>query len=223
MQEHWEDLGGGISIRVSSSHSFGEDALLLAAFASPKAGEQVCDLGTGCGILPFLWCRGPAPAHVTGVDCAQEAVFMAEESAAYNRVEERTSFICADWNDLPPSLPRGTFDRVTCNPPYFAAGSGGRSREAAALAARHEPGPDMLPQLCRVAAGLLKNRGRFCLCHRPERLADVLEALRLAGLEPKRLQFAQHRMDTAPWLLLCESIKGGGKGLRILQPLLTGK
>lgn len=218
LQKCWEDLGQGVSVLVSPCHGFGEDALLLADFAAPKPKERVCDLGTGCGILPFLWCRGPAPVHVTGVDCAQEAIALAEQSAARNGLEARTSFYCADWNALPEELPRGGFDRVTCNPPYFAAGTGVKSCGSAQRTARHEPGPDMLPSLCRAAAGLLKNRGRFCLCHRPERLADVITALRMAGLEPKRLQFVQQRADTAPWLMLCEAMKGGGNGLHIEAP-----
>lgn len=218
VQTHWEDLGDGIAVLVSSSHGFGEDALLLAEFSAPKSRERVCDLGTGCGILPLLWCRGPAPAHITGVDCAADAIALAEQSADRNRLKERVQFLCADWNALPAVLPRGGFDRVVCNPPYFASGSGAPSREQAAKTARHEPGPDMLPALCRAAAGLLKNRGRFCLCHRPERLADLMLALRGAGLEPKRLQLVQQRADKAPWLLLCEAVKGGGNGLRIEAP-----
>lgn len=222
MQPHWEELGGGMAVLVSPDHGFGEDALLLADFAAPRAGERVCDLGTGCGILPLLWCRDPAPFHVTGLDCAAAAISMARQSAARCRQEERMAFVCCDWNDLPADIPKGRFDRVTCNPPYFAAGSGMVSRDAAARTARHESGADMLPGVCRTAAALLKNRGRFCLCHRPERMADLLIALREAGMEPKRLQFVQHRVDTAPWLVLCEAMKGGGNGVRVLAPLIKG-
>ena len=42
---------GNISVYVNADHRFGTDAILLAGFASPKAGDVVCDLCTGCGVL----------------------------------------------------------------------------------------------------------------------------------------------------------------------------
>ena len=47
-------LGGGITALVTAEHRFGSDAVLLADFARPKRRDIVCDLGTGCGILPLL-------------------------------------------------------------------------------------------------------------------------------------------------------------------------
>ena len=67
----------------------------------------------------------------------------------------------------------------------------------------------------------LRYGGRFCLCHRPERLADVICALREAGLEPKRLRLVQQRPASAPWLLLAEGRRGGKPGLRVEPPLIV--
>ncbi len=219
--ERWEELGGGIGVLVTKEHGFGADALLLAAFARPHGRERVCDLGTGCGILPFLWLRDGVPAHVDAVDIAPEAAELGRRSCRKNGLSDRLCFLTADWAALPGSLPRGGYDRVTCNPPYFPPFSGGVNREDAARRARHEPDGGMLERLCRSAAGLLKNGGRFCLCHRPERVCDVFIALRGAGLEPKVFRPVQVRADAAPWLFLCEARKGGKPGLRFLPPLLT--
>ncbi|MBR3290247.1 MAG: hypothetical protein IKI63_05680 [Clostridia bacterium] len=57
-----EGLGGGRFVYQSDSCRFGEDALRLAAFAAPKSTDVVCDLGTGGGILPLLFCVD-APPH----------------------------------------------------------------------------------------------------------------------------------------------------------------
>ena len=65
----------------------------------------------------------------------------------------------------------------------------------------------------------MKNGGRFCFCHRPERLADLFACLRQARLEPKRLQWAHHHPDAAPFLFLCEARKNGNPGLTVLPPL----
>ena len=55
--EHIEYIDGSLKLVVSDSHTFGTDALLLAAFSAPKRKNTVCDFGTGCGIIPFYWLR----------------------------------------------------------------------------------------------------------------------------------------------------------------------
>ena len=55
--EHIEYLSRDLGLIVSKEHTFGTDALLLADFASPKRYDVCCDFGTGCGIIPMLWCR----------------------------------------------------------------------------------------------------------------------------------------------------------------------
>ena len=67
-----------------------------------------------------------------------------------------------------------------------------------------------------AASRLLKNGGRFCICHRPERLADLLSGLRACSLEPKRLRLLLAAPgDAVPWLVLCEAKKGAGPGLQM--------
>ena len=105
-------------------------------------------------------------------------------------------------------LPAGGFDLVVSNPPYFPVGSGksggpARSEEFCSLA-----------ELCAAASRLVKNGGRFALCHRPERLVDVLCALRSCRLEPKRLKLAAHGPGHPPSLLLVEAVKQGRPGLK---------
>ncbi len=58
------------------------------------------------------------------------------------------------------------------------------------------------------------------MCQRPERLCDVLEAMRQNGIEPKRLRFVHQRPDTAPWLFLAEGKKGAKPFLQVEKPFL---
>lgn len=67
-QEKYEYLGKGIYAVISSSHGFGTDALLLADFASPKTKDRVCDMGTGCGIIPLAMMRNASPSFVCGIE-----------------------------------------------------------------------------------------------------------------------------------------------------------
>lgn len=220
MAERVEPLGGGVDILVSEAHGFSQDALLLASFARPRAGERVCDLGTGCGILPLLWCREETPLHIDAVELVPEAAALAVRSVQRNGLGGRITVHHADLRRLKGLLPSGAYNRVTCNPPYFAAGSGAVSQGSAARTARHEAGGCTLAEVAAAAASLLRNGGRFCLCYRPERLCDLLLELRAAGLEPKRLRAVQQRADSAPWLLLCEARRQGRPGLVWEPPLL---
>ncbi|MBO7318399.1 MAG: SAM-dependent methyltransferase, partial [Clostridia bacterium] len=56
--ERLEPLGGNMSIVTSDSHTFGTDAVLLANFANIRRKDVACDMGTGCGIIPLIWCKG---------------------------------------------------------------------------------------------------------------------------------------------------------------------
>ena len=134
------------------------------------------------------------------------------------RLEERHQSYLGDLRSLPKSMWE-QFDVVSCNPPYFSAGTGETSQIPEHRLARHEEGCT-LEEVCLAAGRLLRYGGRFCLCQRPQRLAEVFAAMSKAGLEPKRLRLVSKRWDTAPWLALVEGKKGASPGLTVL-PLLA--
>ncbi len=228
----WESLGGGIGVELSADCRFGADALLLARFSCPlSAGSsrrperRAVDLGTGCGILPLLWCRDNPGVRVEALEIQPEAAEMARRSAERSGLSDRIRVITGDLRRWRKLLEPGVMDLAAMNPPYFREGSGGASLSPAARIARHEESSPLHPgctlaDAAEAAAGLLRPGGRFCLCHRPERLADVLAVLRAAGLEPKRLRFVQAGAETAPWLFLCEGKKGGRPGLAVEPTLI---
>lgn len=87
------------------------------------------------------------------------------------------------------------------------------------MTARHES-ECTLNDICEAAGWLLRFGGRFVICQRPERLADVLETTRVFDLEPKRLRFVQGRADKAPKLFLCEAKRGAKRGYMDVLPTL---
>lgn len=216
----FEPLGGGLVLAVDETHRFGTDAVLLTHFAAPNAaGERICDLGTGCGCIPFLLLqKAPAPRLLLGVDIQEAAIALCRLSAEKNG-REVVRFLQADWKMPQTIAPADSFDRVICNPPYFSPDSGKKNADAALRIARHET-PDTLPSLCAAAKHLLRFGGHFCLCHRPERLADCFSALQKNKLQPKRLQLVQQRVGAAPWLVLIDAVKGGKSGLSIPAPYI---
>ncbi len=184
----------------------GGDALALGEFASVKPGWRVCDLGTGSGALLLLLARRAEGLALTGVELDPLSARTARENLAANGLTGK--IVTGDLRTVP--LPAGGFDLVISNPPYFPVGSGksggpARSEEFCSLA-----------ELCAAAGQLVKNGGRFALCHRPERLVDVLCTLRSRGLEPKRLKLVSHSPDRPPALALVEAVRQGRPGLTIL-------
>ena len=163
-----EYLGGGITAVVSEAHSFGTDAVLLAHFASPGKRAVCCDLGSGCGIIPLLWCRHEG-ARITAVELQPLGVKQIEAAIELNSLSDRLTAVNADLRDLKGRVPFGCFDLVTMNPPYTASGAGIESSSAPDKIARHET-LCSLSEVCSAAAKLLTYGGRFCVCIRTERL-----------------------------------------------------
>ncbi|MDR2932613.1 MAG: methyltransferase [Oscillospiraceae bacterium] len=205
---------------VSDAHTFGTDSFLLSHFAAPRRHDLACDLCSGCGIIPLLWLRGGGgPRHAYAVDIQEEAWAQMARSAALSGVEERFTPIHADLRIPDKRLPQGQFHLVTCNPPYKAANTGLISRDEAARIARHET-LCTLEDVCAAARKLLRFGGRLCISQLPERLVDVLSAMRAADIEPKRIRFVQNRADTAPWLILVEGKRGARPFLKVDPPLI---
>ncbi|WP_418272064.1 tRNA1(Val) (adenine(37)-N6)-methyltransferase [Intestinimonas sp.] len=171
----------------------------------------MCDLGCGSGALGLLLLEREPSLALTGVERDPAAAAVADRNFRENGVEGR---VCTGDLRDPELLPAGGFDLAVSNPPWFREGGG-----ASGGSARMEH-TCTLDELCAAAGRLVRNGGRFALVHRPERLADLLEALRSHGLEPKRLRLVQHRADAPPSAVLAEAVRQGRPGLEILPVLL---
>ena len=208
-----EKISPEIGVYISAEHRFGTDAVLLAEFADPRKTDKAVDLGTGCGIIPMLWCRTMNFSSAVGVEISESAASLAKRTA-----EEysggKVEIVNADMRKIEEYLPREKFSLACCNPPYFKKGSG-KERAGEQAVARHDS-ECTSADLAKAADYLLKYGGRLCVCQRPERLTDVLFALRERGLEPKVLRFVAKSNEAEPWLFLLEAKKGGRPGLKVL-------
>lgn len=216
MEHSTEILYNETEVYCSSVHRFGSDALLLARFCPPKRGQKAADLCSGCGIVSLEWHDSGHRGPCTALELQPEAsALLAEAVAAQGPELAHITPVCADLRAYREG--EGSFDLCACNPPYFTAGF--QSSNAARATARHET-DCTLEDVCACGFRLLKDGGRLALCHRPERLAEVLAVLRAHRLEPKRLAFVKNRPDAAPWLFLVEAQKNRRTGLRIEPDVL---
>ena len=195
------------------------DCVLLADFVQPGAAARGIDLGCASGAIALLLLWENPRLHMTGLELEAQAAALAEENLACNGLAARSRVIHGDIRRCRELFPAGSFDLAVANPPYFPVGSGLVSPDPARAAARSEL-CCTLPQLCGAAAWLLRRGGRFCLVHRPQRLAELFSCLQEAGLEPKRLRLVGKNARTAPSLVLVESRSGAKPGLTVEPPLL---
>ena len=212
-----EPIGEGRYICVSPHHTFGTDAVLLANFAKAKRNDKLVDLGTGCGIIAFLMLRDGNCASAYGVDISPEAIALATKTKQDENFANFTP-VLSDLKDLKGKVPFGSNTLVTCNPPYKAPDAGLKNPDSVKSVARHEV-ECTLEDIIAVGAKLLQTGGRFCICQRPERLAEIMDLMRKYKVEPKRLRLVCKCVGQSPWLVLVEGRRCGNTALTI-EPTL---
>ncbi len=191
------------------------DSVLLAHFAARRTALEACmDIGCGGGLLSvLLHDRFPGGIY-DSVDIRPEAVEACRRNYRANAIQGEA--VCLDARQYRTMGRPGEYDLVVCNPPYYYAGR--TSPDPDRAAAR---GDGLSPaQFCGAAGYLLRRGGSFCLVHKPEFLADIFAAMRLADIEPKRLRLVCHQADSAPSLVLLEGRRGGRPGLEAAANLI---
>lgn len=214
-----DDLQNGFFIiQKQNGFKFGVDAVLLSDFAASAKSSRTLDLCTGTGIVPILLAAKTNTENICALEIQEDIADMARRSVEYNKLTERVQITCGDLKDAPEIYSKGSFDKITCNPPYMKCGAGLRNDTDTKSVSRHEV-LCTLDDVIRVSSQLLISKGRFYLIHRPSRLADIMCAMRKFRIEPKKLRFVHPHADSAPNLVLVEGMKDGGDELKILPPL----
>lgn len=197
--------------------AFGTDAVLLAHFAQTAGCERAADLGTGSGILPILMCARNPELCVTGIEIQSRLADMAQRSVALNGLESRVRIVCGDLKDAPSLAGRG-LDVVVANPPYERTDSGKPSGRQHVDIAKREL-CCTLGDVIGAAAKLLRTGGRLYIIYRTERFAELMQCMREARVEPKRIRLISQREGEAPNFALIEGRRGAGSGLVFLPQL----
>ena len=204
---------GPVLLAGADTQKPGTDSVLLAGAAGP--GDTIADLGCGAGVVSLLLAWDRPTSRVTGLELSEAACQLASRAVELNGLSDRVSIRRADLRDL-TTLPRaGSFDCAVSNPPYFAQGSGKAAKGSRPMQRSEET--CRIDQVCRAAAHLVRWGGTFTVVYRPERLVDLLTALRQTALEPKYLQLVRHRPQSPANLVLVQARRGGKPGLTIQE------
>jgi tRNA1(Val) A37 N6-methylase TrmN6 len=170
----------------------------------------------------MLWLRDKQQSPVHCLDIQQNAFEQVKNSIRVNHFEDRLIPHHCDLRQISGEFKAESFTLVTMNPPYKPINTGIESLSESARIARHEVCCN-IEDAVKSASYLLKYSGRFCMCHRPERLVDAITIMRKYKLEPKRLRFVMDKDGQEPFLFLIEGKKGSKPFLRVEPPLIIKK
>ena len=206
-------------IQNTKGFCFGIDAVLLSDFAKNiKKNAKVLDLGTGTGIISILLCGKTNLEKIIGVEVQKEVANMAKRSSKLNNLENKFEIINENIINLDNIYERNSFDVIVTNPPYKKENTGIVNEEEKKLISRHEV-LAKLEDYIKISNKLLKDKGKFYMVHRPERLVDIIAYMRQYKVEPKEIRFVCSHEKEPPKLVLIKGVKNAKPFLKFKEDL----
>jgi len=203
-------------VQPEGGYRFSMDSLLLACFATPGRRHVGLDIGCGCGAVGIGMLLRRPDLKITGIELDQAAAMAAEENRVGLHLIDKLTI---ERGDVSTWRPEKVVDFVVSNPPFRELGRGRVSQGDERKAARFEGDADFAA-FARCAAVALKTKGKFAFVHLPERLPEIMAGLAKAKLEPKRMRLVYGRAGEVAKMVLMETVKAGGSGLKVEPPLV---
>ena len=206
-------------IQKKDGLTFGTDAFLLASFIKSAPSKSAAELGAGTGIISLLLAQRNKLANIYAIEIQKDFADLTIRNTALNGLTDKIRTLNADVTKIKATDIGGELDVVFSNPPYMKTDSGKRNDSDAKYIARHEVCGD-INEFCAAGFRLLKHGGKFYAVWRPDRLCDLLFALRSNRLEPKIITFVHADTKSEPSIVLVSATKGGASGARVTAPLI---
>lgn len=202
-------------IQETDGLTFGTDALLLAGYISGRH-KRGCELGSGSGIISMLLLVREKIASATALEVQKEYAELTRRNAELNGLGDRLTSVHTDIRNY---RGEGEFDIIYTNPPYMKTDCGKKNLTEKKNIARHEVCGDIY-DFCAAAGRMLKCGGYFTAVYRPDRLIDLIDAMRRSRIEPKRITLVHADTMSEPSMALVEGRLGGRCGLTVTRPLI---
>ncbi len=206
-------------IQKKQGLTFGTDAFLLASYVKSAPRARAVELGAGTGIVSLLLAARDKLSLIYAAEVQDSFFDITKRNIENNGFGEKVIPLLADIRDIRPADVGGELDVVFSNPPYMKTNSGKRNDADEKYIARHEVMGD-IGDFCGAAARLLKFGGRFYVVYRPDRMCELISAMRAHSLEPKAMTFVHADVDSEPSMVLVCATKGGKPDLKISAPLI---
>ena len=209
-------------IENKDSLTFGTDAYLLSAYLPKRSRARGAELGAGSGVISLLALSKKKCRHVYGIEVQDAISDIAYRNGVLNGLDKEFTVIGKDLREVNTIDTEGEVDFVFSNPPYMKDDSGKLNENQCKRISRHEMLGD-IGDFCACAKRLLKQGGDFYVVYRPDRLSDLIFALKSNRLEPKRLTFIHQNTDTPPSLLIIQAKLGAKSGMIVDKPVYIYK
>jgi len=221
------NLNGKKIIQDTDLFLFGMDSVLLAnKVKGTNKDTVVVDLGTGSAVMPVIIAEKNNVKRIIGVELQQKMYDLAIKNVEYNKLQDKVSVLKANLKSVDSIRKyvieitgKDNVDIVISNPPYKKVGTGSKNEVDEKYIARHEVECE-LEDIFKTASKLLKFKGKLCLVHKPERIADLISMARKYNLEPKEIQFLQPTITKKPSIVLIEYVLGGGNECVVLPNII---
>ena len=205
-------------IQRKNGLNFGTDAFLLASFIKAQKSGIAVELGGGTGIISLLCASREKFKTIYCAEIQEEFAEIISRNAALNGLDNKILTICKDIREIKSTSIGCEVDAVFSNPPYMKVDSGKRNDHDEKFIARHEVCGD-INDFCACAKRLLKHGGFFYCVWRPDRLVDLICAMRENSLEPKEVCFVHANTQSQPSMVLVKAKKGAASGIVVNEPL----
>ena len=209
-------------IQKKDGLTFGTDAYMLAAYMYANAGGFAVELGGGTGIISLLAASRKRFEKIAIAEIQEDFGDLIKRNAELNNMGDVIDVVCRDVRELKAVDFGREADVVFSNPPYMKTESGKRNENEGKYIARHEVFGG-IDDFCAAAYRLLKFGGKFYVVYRPDRLIDLIDALRKNRLEAKKMTFVQSDVNTAPSMVLIEAKKGASPSLTLTKNLILNE
>ena len=205
-------------IQRKNGLTFGTDALLLAAYIDGMY-QSAVELGAGTGVISLLLLKRKKARSITALEIQPDFAEIVKQNATANGFIDSMETVCCDLREY---TCKDKHSLVFSNPPYMRCDSGKRNEYDEKNIARHEVKGTIF-DFCKCASRILKFGGAFYAVYRPDRLADLISAMRECKIEPKRMTLVHADEASPPSMLLIEGKYGAAASMRVTPPLILYK
>ena len=203
-----------IIVQNDSGYRYSIEPFLLADFVRLLPGQEVLDIGTGCGIISLLMVYREPELKVTGIEIQDSAAANAEKNVTKNQMNIK--IIRGDFLNL--NLAPKQFDLIVSNPPYRKVNSGHINPDKGKALARHELKLSLSAMLDKTKS-ILKKDGHITLAYPPIRLQETLYELGIRELFPSRVRFIHGSKNSEAKIFLVEATNQKKSDLIVDPPL----
>lgn len=188
---------------------FSVDAPLLADFIETREGEEILEIGTGCGIISLLLSIKPF-RHIVALEVQPGLAEIARRNVMLNNLEGRVTIVQKDFREYSPYR---KFDVIFSNPPYIKKNTGFLSPCIEKNIAKHELMCSM-GEILGWTKNWLKETGRAYFIFPDNRRQEFEDELVRQSLYLRTRRFVLPRENDPPNFMLVEC------GFEAREPLL---